>query len=169
MGLAVIGPWHPLSGQMAWTDEPPAPHESQGSGQRPGALFPQRCVAWLIRRYFCVTVRLGSGRGRGLGIEVGPAGWRTWGLAPTPYLRGRDSCSPRPGTSGWEWRAREGQRPRLRQAAGCSQGTQGAWLWGRPPGLCSHKPAVKLCELFTRAQLSLAAGEGGRAAPEWET
>ena len=86
MGLAVIGPWHPLSGQMAWTYEPPAPHESQGSGQRPGALFPQRCVAWLIRRYFCVTVRLGSGRGRGLGIEVGPAGWRTWGLAPTPYL-----------------------------------------------------------------------------------
>lgn len=116
-----------------------------------------------------MTVRLGSGRGRGLGIEAGPADWRTWGPVPTPYLRDRDSCSPRPGTQGGSRGAGEGQRPRLRQAAGCSQGTQGVWLWGRLPGLSSHEPAVKRCELFTRAQLSLAAGEGERAATEWET
>ena len=39
--LAVIGPWRRLCGQMAWTDEPPAPRESQGSGQRPGVPFPR--------------------------------------------------------------------------------------------------------------------------------
>lgn len=116
-----------------------------------------------------MTVRLGSGRGRGLGIEVGPAGWMTWGLAPTPCSEVEIPAPQGWGPQGKSWGAAEGQRPRLWQAAGCSQGTQGAWLWGRPPGLCSHEPAVKRCELFTRAQLSLAAGEGGRAATEWET
>ena len=93
----------------------------------------------------------------------------TGGQVPTPYLRGRDFCSPRLGTQGGSGGAGEGQRPRLCQDAGCSQGTQGVWLWGRLTGLCSHEPAVKRCELFTRAQLSLAAGEGERAATEWET
>lgn len=41
-------------------------HESWGGGQR--ALFPQRCVTWLIRRRFCVVARLGSGRRGGWGL-----------------------------------------------------------------------------------------------------
>ena len=64
-----------------------------------------------------MIVRLGSGRGRGLGIEVGPAGWMTWGLAPTPYSEVETPAPQGWGPQGKSWGGCGGEEAQA--AAGC--------------------------------------------------
>lgn len=79
-------------------------------------------------------------------------------------LGGRDSCSPRLGSQRLGMERAEAQASRDHRAQ--SRGPGSLAVEAVAPGFHSREPpgpVVKLSELFTRAQLSLPVGKGGRA------
>lgn len=106
--------------------------------------------------------------------KAGGGGWELeWGLACwlseanahiASSLGGRDSCSPRLGSQSLGMERAEAQASRDHRAQ--SRGPGSLVVEAVAPGFHSREPpgpVVKLSELFTRAQLSLPVGKGGRA------